>query len=137
MPNLYRTDPTQAACPTSCRLFGSHPENGLVPTSVPSTSVNTLWNAERGGAHVKVLVRWTTGKILPDRLPNLSLIMLSPPSEQRGPWSSFGAARAYSDVRNNLWGIRFSAKGDFMVDVRFELTTNDPCPADRRSLLRS
>ena len=26
--------------------------------------------------------------------------------------------------------IRFSSKRVFMVDVRFELTTNDPCPAD-------
>ena len=42
----------------------------------------------------KVLVRWATGKTLTNRLFNLSLITLSPPPEQRGPWSSYGVARA-------------------------------------------
>ena len=61
--------------------------------------------------------------------------------EQRDSWSSYGAVRAYSEVL--FWGpkesdssdswhkeTRFSLKSVFMVEVRFELTTNDPCPAD-------
>ena len=43
---------------------------------------------------VRVLVRWATGKTLTNRLPKLSLITLSPPSEQRDIWSSYGAVRA-------------------------------------------
>ena len=43
---------------------------------------------------VKELVRWATGKRLADRLPKLSLVTLSPPSEQRGLWYSYGAIRA-------------------------------------------
>ena len=46
------------------------------------------------GTHVKALVHWATGKRLTNRLPKLSLVTLSPPSEQRGPWSSYGAVRA-------------------------------------------
>ena len=42
---------------------------------------------------VKALVRWATGKRLTDRLPNLSLTSLSPPSEQRGLRFSYGAVR--------------------------------------------
>ena len=44
--------------------------------------------------YVKTLVRWATGKRLTDRLPKVSLITLSPPSDQRGPWSSYGVVRA-------------------------------------------
>ena len=53
------------------------------------------------------------------------------------------AVRAYSEVLYNLWGpresdvpgswheeIHFSLKSVFMVDVRFELTTNDPWSVD-------
>ena len=67
---------------------------------------------------------------------------LSHPFEQRDSWSSYGAVRAYSEVLYNLWGpresdlsdslheeIHFSLKTVFMVDVRFELTTNDPWSA--------
>ena len=49
--------------------------------------------------HTKALVRWATGKRLTYRLPKLILITLSPPSEQRDSWSSYGAVRAYSEVR--------------------------------------
>ena len=91
---------------------------------------------------VKALVRWVTGKRLTNRLPKLSLITL-PPFEQRDSWSSYGAVRAYSEVLYNLWGpresdlsdsrheeIRFSLKSVFIVDVRVELTTNDPWSVD-------
>ena len=46
---------------------------------------------------VKELVRWATGKRLTDRLPELSPITLSPPSEQRGLRSSYRAVRPYSE----------------------------------------
>ena len=59
-------------------------------------------------AFVKALVRWATGKRLTNCLPKLSLITLSPPSEQRDSWSSYGAVRAYSEVLYNLWGPRES-----------------------------
>ena len=45
-------------------------------------------------ASVEALVRWATGKRLTNRLPKLSLITLSPPSEQRDSWSSYGDVRA-------------------------------------------
>ena len=61
---------------------------------------------------VKALVRWATGKRLPDRLPKLSVMILSPTSEQRGLWSSYGAVRAESEVLNNLWGPRESGLSD-------------------------
>ena len=57
---------------------------------------------------VKALVRWATGKRFTNRLPKVSLIALSPPSEQRGLWSSYGAVRAYSEVLDTLWGPRES-----------------------------
>ena len=44
------------------------------------------------------LIRWATGKRLTDRLPKLSLLTLSPPSEQRDYWSPYGAVRDYSEV---------------------------------------
>ena len=62
-------------------------------------------------ACVKVLVLWATGKMLINRLPDLSLITLSSPlSEQQGPWTPNGAGRALSDVLNNLWGPRKRVK---------------------------
>ena len=57
---------------------------------------------------VKALYRWATGKRLTNRLPKLSLITLSPPSEQRDCWSSYGAVRGLSEVLYNLWGPRES-----------------------------
>ena len=66
-----------------------------------------------------------------------------PPFEHRDSWSSYGVVRAYSEVLYNLWGpwesdisdswheeICSSLKSVFMVDVRFELTTNDPWSVD-------
>ena len=66
-----------------------------------------------------------------------------PPFEPRDSWSSYGAVRAYSEVLYILWGPResdlsdswheeidFSLKSVFMVDVRFEFTTNDPWSLD-------
>ena len=61
---------------------------------------------------VKALVRLGTGKKLTNRLPKLSLMTLSPPSEQRDSWSSYGAVRAYSEVLYNLWGPRESDSSD-------------------------
>ena len=50
---------------------------------------------------VKGVVRWATGKRLTDRIPpRLSPISLSPPSEQRGLWSAYGAGRTCL-VRNS------------------------------------
>ena len=85
----------------------------------------------------EALVRWATGKRLTNRLPNLSLTTLSPPLNsgilvvRMGPY--------VPTPKYNLWGPResdssapwhkeipFSLKSVFMVDVRFELTTNDP-----------
>ena len=58
-------------------------------------------------ALVMALVRWATGERLADRLLELNRILtLSPPSEQRDSWSSYGAVRAYSEVLYNLWGPR-------------------------------
>ena len=58
---------------------------------------------------MKALVRWATGERLADRLLELNRILtLSPPSEQRDSWSSYGAVRAYSEVLYNLWGPRES-----------------------------
>ena len=42
----------------------------------------------------KELVRWANGKRLTDRLPKLSLITISPRSEQRDLSSLYGAVRA-------------------------------------------
>ena len=61
---------------------------------------------------VKALVRWASGKRLTFRLPKLSLMTLSPTSEQRDSWSSYGALRAYSEVLYNLWGPRESDLSD-------------------------
>ena len=62
--------------------------------------------------NVKVLVRWATGRRLTNRPPKLSLTTLSPPSEHRDSWSSYGAVRAYSEVLYNLWGPRESDSSD-------------------------
>ena len=83
---------------------------------------------------VRAFVRWATGKRLANCLPKLGLITLSPPSEQRDSWSSYGAVRAYSEVLYNIWGPRESDSSDswreenhfslksivFMVDVIFD-----------------
>ena len=86
---------------------------------------------------LEVLVRWAKGTRLTNRLPNLSLIIIPPPGTDR----IFTGRRA-TTRGSNFWGSRshfqildmrkltFLLKSDFMVDVRFELTTNDPCPAD-------
>ena len=85
----------------------------------------------------KVVVRWAKGKRLTDRLPNLSPITLSSPGTDR----IYGSTRStnsrfqflkiqkyFSDSGHEE--IRFSSKSVFVVDVRFELTTNDSCTAD-------
>ena len=59
------------------------------------------------------------------------------------PPSYLTAVRAYSEVLGSLWGprasdvsyfghegIHLSLKRVFMVDMRFELTTNDPWSVD-------
>ena len=61
---------------------------------------------------LEALVRWATGKRLTNRLPKVSLITLSPPSEQRDSWSSYGAIRAYSEVLLQSLGIRESDSSD-------------------------
>ena len=93
---------------------------------------------------MKALVRWATGEWLTNRLPKLSLITLSPPLNRgilglrMGPYVPTPRFFFY-----NLWGPResdssgscheethFSSESVFMVDVRFELTTNDPWSVD-------
>ena len=54
---------------------------------------------------VMALVRWATGERLTNRL---RFITLSPASEHRDFWCSYGAVRAYSEVFDNLWGPRES-----------------------------
>ena len=61
---------------------------------------------------VRAFVRWATGKRLANCLPKLGLITLSPPSEQRDSWSSYGAVRAYYEVLYNIWGPRESDSSD-------------------------
>ena len=88
---------------------------------------------------VKALVRWATGKRLTDRLPKLSLITLSTPATDRiylytgqrvtsTLFEFLGIRKYVSDSRHEE--IHFSLKSVFMVDVRFELTTNDPWSVD-------
>ena len=89
-------------------------------------------------AYVKAFVRWATGKKLTNRLPKLSLITLSPPSEQRGPWSSYGPyvpspkfLTISGDPGGVIYqilheGIHFSFKSVYMVDVRVELASKCP-----------
>ena len=74
--------------------------------------------------------------MLTNRLPNLR------PHNSPPPWNGpdFTGRRA-TNTRFQFLGIRkyfsdsgreeihFSLKSDIMVDVRFELTTNDSCPA--------
>ena len=93
---------------------------------------------------VKALVCWATGKRVTNRLPKLSLIILSPPSEQRGSWSPYGAVRAYSspkfftiseDPGRVIYQIlhveiHFSLNSASMVDARFELTASSSSPFD-------
>ena len=93
---------------------------------------------------VKVLVRWATGKRLTSHLlPKLSLVTLSPPLNSRILGLRMGLYVPTPMFFYNLWGpresdssdswheeIHFSFKGVFMVDVRFELTTNDPWSVD-------
>ena len=82
-------------------------------------------------------------KRLTNRLPKLSLITLSPPLN-RGilglrmglyvPTPMFfynlcGASESHS-LASSHEEIRFSLRSVFMVDVRFELTTNDPWSVD-------
>ena len=109
-------------------------------------TTNDPWSVD-DAIFVKALVRWATGKRLTNRLPNLSLTTLSPPSEQRGPWSSYGPyvpspkfLTISGDPGGVIYqilheGIHFSLKSVFMVDVRFELTSNDPWSCRRRHLL--
>ena len=73
-------------------------------------TTNDPWSVD--DAICEALVRWATGERLTNRLPKLSLITLSPPSEQRDSWSSHGAVRAYSEVLYNLWGPRESDISD-------------------------
>ena len=87
---------------------------------------------------MKALVRWATGERLTNRLPKLSLITLSPPLNSgilggrtcllRG--SFLWGPRESDSSDSRLEEIHFSLKSVFMVDVRFELTTNDPCSVD-------
>ena len=58
---------------------------------------NDPWSVD--DAICEALVRWATGERFNNRLPKLSLTRtLSPPTEQRDSWSSYGALRAYSEV---------------------------------------
>ena len=92
---------------------------------------------------MKALVRWATGKRLTNRLPKLSLITLSPPlnsgilglrmgldvpTPRFFTFSGDPGRVIYQDL--DMRKYTFSLKSVFMVDVRFELMTNDPCPAD-------
>ena len=63
-----------------------------------SATVSSVTAAAVDPPPVEALVRWATGKRLIDRLLELSLTTLFPPSEQRDSWSSYGAVRAYSEV---------------------------------------
>ena len=94
-------------------------------------------------AVVKALVRSATGKRLNNRLPKLSLITL-PPSLNSGilglrmrpyvPTPKFfttsGDPRRVIHQILDMRKYVFSLKSVFMVDVRFELTTNDPWSVD-------
>ena len=77
------------------------------------------------------------------RLPKLSLITLSPPLNRGILGLRMGPYVPTPRFFYNLWGpresdssgscyeeIHFSLKSVFMVDVRFELTTNDPWSVD-------
>ena len=88
---------------------------------------------------VKALVRWSTGKRLTNRVPKLSLVTLSPPLNCGILGLRMGSYVPTPKFFYNLWGpresdlsdswheeIHFSLKSVFMVDVRFEITTNDP-----------
>ena len=92
---------------------------------------------------MKALVRWATGERLTSRPPKLSLITLSPPLNGGILGLRMGLYVPTPKLFYNLWGpresassdsrheeIRFSLKSVFMVDVRFELTTNDPWSVD-------
>ena len=109
----------------------------VLPTSRPGTLLPC----------VKALVRWATGERLSNRLPKLSLITLSPPLNSGILGLRMGLYVPTPKFFYNLWGpresdlsdsrheeIRFSLKSVFMVDVRFELTTNDPWSCRRRHL---
>ena len=91
----------------------------------------------------KALVRWATGKRLTNRLPKLSLITLSPPLNSGILGLRMGPYVPTPKFFDHLWGpresdssdslheeIRFSLKSVFMVDVKFELTINDPWSVD-------
>ena len=92
---------------------------------------------------MKALVRWAAGKRLTNRLPKLSLITLSSPLNRGILGLCMGPYVPTPRFFYSLWGpresdssdswheeIRFSLKSVFMVDVRFELTTNDPWSVD-------
>ena len=93
---------------------------------------------------MKALVRWATGKRLTNSVPKLSLITLSPPLNsgilglRMGPYVptpkfftiSGDPGTVIYQILDIHEEINFSLNSVFMVDVRFELTTNEPCPAD-------
>ena len=91
-----------------------------------------------------------SGKRLTNRLlPKLSLITLSPPLNsgilglRMGPYVPtpkffYNLWRPRESDSSDSWHeeIHFSLKSVFMVDVRFELTTNDPWSCRRRHIVR-
>ena len=92
---------------------------------------------------VKALVRWVTGERLTNRLPELSLITLSPPLNsgilglRMGPYVPtpkffYNLCGPRESDSSDSWHeeMHFSLKSVFMVDVRFEATTNDPWSVD-------
>ena len=92
---------------------------------------------------VNALVRWATGKRLTKRLPKLSLISLSPPLNsgilglRMGPcvpttrfFTISGDSRSVIYQILDMRKFTFPFNSVFMVDVRFELTTNDPWSVD-------
>ena len=87
-------------------------KKGVFTVDVRFELTSTTTHGLSTTAFVKALGLWATSKRLTNRLPKLSLITLSPPFDQRDPWSSYGAVRAYSEVLNNLWGPRESDLSD-------------------------
>ena len=86
---------------------------------------------------VKVLVRWATGKRVSNRLPKLSLLALSPGTDRIYGSTCHqyvvpisGGPVVFFRFLTCGKKIRFSFKSVFVVDVRFELTTNDPWSVD-------